>query len=457
MRFTHIATNKILIAAVVAGVSFSSCKKFVELGAPPTQVERSEVFKSDATATSAVLALYSTSSNVPGLVLNFSVLPGLSADEMDRSVVDATYEEFRTNNITINNSLINNSVWAAAYGLVKNANNAIAGLTATTTLTPAVKSQLLGEVKTIRAFAYFQLVNLFGDVPLILNSDADYANASNMGRTPAADVWKQIVADLKEAQDGLPAAYAGSMRGRINKWAAAQLLARVYLFQKDYAKAEEEATKVIASGIYSLPAPANAFINTSNEVVWQLGNVTGVSTFGANYLAASGAPTYVLTNNLYAAFAANDLRRANWTGSVASGGKTYYFNNKYKVRVTSGNEYNIVLRYAEALLIRAEARAQQNNLAGARADADVVRTRAGLAGLSTTLTQAETLLAIEQERLLEFFGEWGMRWLDLKRTGRANAVLAPLKGATYQPTDLLYPIPDAQRVLNTNLTQNPGY
>ncbi len=458
--------RNIILITLVSGGLFSSCKKFVELGAPPTQIVFEDVFKTDASATSAILALYSASSggSVTEEVLNFSVLPGMSADDVKMTASSAQYDEFRNNAITaLTNNNNANLLWAPAYSLVKNANNAISGLTNSTTLTPSVKDQLLGEAKFFRAWAYFYLVNFYGDVPMPLSDDSHALENALLPRTPAAQVWAQIISDLKDAQTLLPVTYAGTFRARINKWAATTLLARAYLYTKDYVNAEAQATQVIASGTYTLQTPANAFLNTSNEIIWQIANATAVSTFGANYLAAAGsAPAFTLYDTIYKSFEANDLRKTNWAGTVTVGTTTYYFVNKYKTRVlatgtTMGNEYNVVFRLAELYLIRAEARAQQNNLSGAKADLDVIRTRAGLPPLSSTLTQAQTLLAVEQERKVELFGEWGHRWFDLKRTGRADAVIGGQKPTTWQSTDVLYPIPGAQVLANPNLTQNPGY
>lgn len=451
--------HKIIFAAFAGTLLFSSCKKFVELGPPPTQTVLEDVFKTDATATSAVLGLYSNNnSGANALVLNYSVYPGMSADDVQYSTTSALVDEFKNNAISAANNTVNmNNIWYPGYQVIKNANNAIVGLTNSQTLTPAVKDQLLGEAKFIRAFTYFHLVNFYGDVPMPLTGDADYLANALLARTPAAIVWAQIIRDLKDAQSGLPAAYAGTFRARINKWAATTLLARAYLYTKDYANAEAQATQVISSNVYSLPAPASAFINTSNEIIWQVANTTGVSAFGANYLAASGVPAYYLYDTIYKSFESADQRKANWTGVVTVSGKNYYTVNKYKVRTGTGNEYNIALRFAELYLIRAEARAQQNALTTARADVESVRARAGLGALSPSVTQAQLLLAIEQERKLELFGEWGHRWFDLKRTGRVDAVIGGQKPATWNATDVLYPIPEPQRVANPNLTQNAGY
>lgn len=445
---------------IITCTFFSSCSKFVELGAPPTQVVLEDVFKTDATATSAILALYSSSnSGMTALVLNFSVYPGMSADDVQLNTTSAFPDEFKNNVITaLTNNVNLNNIWYPAYQVIKNTNDAISGLNASQTLTPAVKTQLLGEAKTIRAYAYFYLVNLYGDVPMPLTDDSHAFENAVLPRTPATQVWAQIIADLKDAVALLPTTYVGTFRARINQSAASTLLARAYLYTKDYVNAEAEATKVINSSAFSLQTPANAFINTSNEIIWQVANATGVPILGANYLAATGVlPTYYLYDTIYKSFEAPDLRKTNWTGVVTISSKNYYFVNKYKVRVTSGNEYNIVFRLAELYLIRGEARAQQNNLSNAKADIDVIRNRAGLTPLLTTLTQAQMLLAIEQERKVEMFGEWGHRWLDLKRTARVDAVIGGQKPTTWKSTAALYPIPGAQILLNTNLTQNPGY
>jgi hypothetical protein len=447
---------KTLILTTLLAVS--SCKKFVELGAPPTQVLFEDSFKTDAAAQSVIMGLYSFSSQATnGLITSLTFYSGVSSDDLQYNSSDALVQEFANNAITNTNGTAN-AVWGTTYQLVKNANNAISGLTASTTLTPLVKNQLLGEAKFMRAFAYFHLVNLYGDVPLPLKDDYSAFENAALPRTSTTEVYAQIIKDLTEAQNLLPTAYVGTFRGRVNKYAATALLARAYLYQKDYVNAEAQATQVINSAVYTLPAPEAAFINTSNEIIWQIGNLLGVSVPGAAYVTlATVIPTYTLADATYQSFEnTTDLRRTNWTVTKTIGGKTYYGISKYKIGTGSGNEYNIALRFAEQYLIRAEARAQQNNISGAKTDVDMVRSRAGLGGVSANLSQAQMLTAIEQERKVELFGEWGHRWFDLKRTNRANAVIGVLK-PTWKSTSVLFPIPQAQILLNPSLTQNSGY
>lgn len=138
---------KMLMIGTVLTVS--SCKKFVELGAPPTQILFEDAFKTDASAQSTILGLYSSGTSATGIILNSTILSGLSADDLQYNSTDAVLQEFANNALTNTNSTVAN-FWASYYGFVKNCNNAISGLTASTSLTPGVKNQLLGEAKFMR-------------------------------------------------------------------------------------------------------------------------------------------------------------------------------------------------------------------------------------------------------------------------------------------------------------------
>jgi hypothetical protein len=233
------------------------------------------------------------------------------------------------------------------------------------------------------------------------------------------------------------------------------------LYTRDWADAETQATDIINnSTTYKLENDLNeVFLQNSEEAIWQLMPVlTGMNTREGNLFILNAAPNSVAINNsLVNSFEADDQRKTAWIGSITVDGQTYYYPYKYKVK--SGaivTEYNMVLRLAEQYLIRAEARAQQNDIDGARADLNVIRTRAGLADLPVSLNKNQCLDAIERERRSELFAEMGHRWLDLKRTNRANAVLGPVK-PKWQPTDILYPILRSEIESNKNLKQNPGY
>jgi hypothetical protein len=146
-----------------------------------------------------------------------------------------------------------------------------------------------------------------------------------------------------------------------------------------------------------------------------------------------------------------------WLKANVISGQSFYYPFKYKVRSgTPVTEYLVVLRLAEQYLIRAEARVQQDKLQAAKDDLNEIRKRAGVPN-TTAATKQEILTALEHERQTEFFAEWGHRWLDLKRTERANAVLGVLKVPNWQATDVLYPIPLQEIQRNPALVQNEGY
>ncbi|MDH5826285.1 RagB/SusD family nutrient uptake outer membrane protein [Sphingobacterium faecium] len=458
--------NKIILSLILTNgaILFNSCEKFVELGAPPTQVGVGEAFASDASANSVVRGLYTAAVGTittPNMSNMTTFYTGIAADDLQYNATDANIAEFASNSLLNTNSFVA-TLWGNLYQLIKNANNAIAGLEKSSTLTPTVKDQLLGEAKFFRAYAYFYLVNLYGDVPLQLREDIYAIDDATLSRAASQLVFDQILSDLKDAESKMLSTYdaSASPRARANKAAASALLARVYLYQKDYQNAEAYATKVLQSADFGMPTPDKNFQNASNEVILQLGTLTGVTTFGLNYITASTAiPNYTLPDAVFETFETSptiDLRKTNWVTEKTVSNKKYYAVSKYKVASGSGAEYHVLLRLAEQYLIRAESRAKQNNLNGARADIDVIRSRAGLAGVNSNTTQAQLLTAIETERLHEFFGEYGHRWLDLKRTDRATAVLSPIK-SNWQATDVLFPIPQAQILSNNKLTQNPGY
>lgn len=465
MKLKYSLSKLVLICMVFpAMIMSSSCKKYVELDAPQNKINASAAYQTDATATAAVIGLYNYGiygSSVP-FQQNVTFFGGVSSDELHYTLTAyPEISDIENNKISIGSVQVAN-FWSYAYQELLAANSAITGITNSTTLTPSVKSQLLGEAKFFRAFVNFYLVNFFGGVPLTGN---DPLTNAYLARSSADQVWASVISDLKDAQGLLPTAYVGTLRARVNQMAATALLARVYLYRKDYVNAEALATQVISSGTYSLAPTASAFINTSNETILQFATYYGFSSFVQSYRTSTvgtnvAPPNYALTSNIANSFEAGDNRKTNWVDSTVYTNKFYRI-NKYKLYTATtagaGNEFNVVLRLAEQYLIRAEARAQQGNTSGAAADINVIRTRAGLSN-TTASTQTALLAAIAQERKVELFGEYGHRWLDLLRTGQANAVLSVMKPTTWNATrSVLFPIPDLQRQLNTSLTQNPGY
>ncbi len=457
----HVTVCFALLAALL--LQLGACKKFVDAGAPQTELVAATVYATDQKATATVLGIYSSISGTnfsPGGNQSFSVVAGLSADELADYSFTSGRAEFYACSIAPTNTT-NLAVWRSTYQYIYQANAVLEGLSQSTGVSAATKTTLRGEAKFLRAFLYFYLVNSWGDVPLITSTD--YRGNSVATRTAQADVYKVIIADLTDAQNTLPDKDISGMRIRPTKWAAKALLARVYLYLHDWQNAESAATEVISNTQFALSANLSAvFLKDSRETIWQLMPVVPNhnSSEGFNYI-LTAKPNYIaLLPSLVNSFEAGDTRRNKWVDSFKTGSLVYYYTSKYKIKTaTSLSEYSVVLRLAELYLVRAEARAQQNKLLGANSavdDLNVIRTRAGLAPTTAT-SQSQILDAVLQERKLELFTEWGHRWFDLKRTAKASIVLATLKGATWQQSDTLYPIPQMEIVNDNQLTQNPGY
>jgi hypothetical protein len=453
-------------------IGSSSCKKLVEVEAPITSVNQSLVYGSDAQAIAVLTGIYTNMSTAnfdfSSGITSTSLICGLSADELVPINTNNQHRnEYYTNSLNSETS----NIWASMYNTIYVANAAIEGITTSTTLTSAVKQQLLGEGKFIRALCYFYLINLYGDVPLALSTD--YKKNSTLPRNSVESVYSQVILDLKDAKSLLSSNYLDatllnvtSERVRPTKGAAMALLARVYLFNKDYAEAEMEASDLInQNSKYKLVGLDSVFLKNNSEAIWQIlptgsaGNFTANTKEGLLFIPITNVTDVYLNHSLINAFEIGDQRKLKWIGTFTG----VQYPNKYKIgRVNSTSvEYSTILRLGEVYLVRAEARAYQGKLVGvhsAMEDLDKIRRRAGLDGTtSTTLGQMQR--AILHERQVELFTEMGHRWLDLKRTETADAVLLEIKGATWQLTDQLYPLPATEILRNPSISgyQNPGY
>jgi hypothetical protein len=480
--------NSLLFILLLFAIIVPGCKKFVAVNPPSTSILGSGAYSTDNTAISVLNGLYSKEEitiTSEGSFPSLSFFAGLSSDEYNliSTVTNASQIAYYTNNLSTG---VSSAYWSSFYTRIYTCNAAIEGLTASTSLTPGVKQQLIGEAKFMRALYYFYLTNLYGDVPLQLNTD--YVVNSTLARAPQTVVYHQIVSDLTEAEgllyDGylqsnliLPYAAASAERVRPNKYAAAALLARIYLYTTDYTNAAAQASIVINnSTYYSLVNLNTVFLKNSKEAIWQLQPVNGTfNTPDAQFFIypTTGGPTtqnpVYLSNSLSNSFEPGDQRRVNgnWVNSMTVGTTTYIYPFKYKVYLSNSGvttasaltEYQMVLRLGEQYLIRSEAEAQLSQLPQATADLNMIRTRAGLAG-TTAVTQAQLLTSILHERQVELFSELGQRWFDLKRTGNIDAVMnvqTPLKGGAWNSYKQLYPVNNADIQKDANLTQNQGY
>ncbi|HEU4469922.1 MAG TPA: RagB/SusD family nutrient uptake outer membrane protein, partial [Flavisolibacter sp.] len=381
-----------------------SCKKFVEADPPRHRLEFTQVFSTDASATSAACRYYLemafTTLQITGG--GASIYLGLSADELYPTVPNLNYDPFYTNSMLPDTEPIRGATWVRAYRLIVHANAVMEGLNQSQTLTPSVKSQLEGEMLTGRAMSYFHLVTLFGPVPLITGTD--FMQNNSAPRADTSLIWQQMVSDLEKAVNLLKPAYPSAGKFRINRHAASAMLARVHLYRKNWEGAEAMATTVINAGTYSLAAPAAAFAMNSPESIFHIWKENNNTYEGNTFIPTSSTarPNLAITTSLFNAFEAGDLRKTAWINRNTVSGITYHYPFKYKSRISPPlAEYLIVFRLAEQYLIRAEARMHKGDIQGSISDLNTIRTRAGLPSLPATLTSVQLAIAIEQERRVE--------------------------------------------------------
>ncbi len=436
---------------------FSGCKKLVQIGPPTGQLESSVVFANEGTANSAIAGIYKNlRARFEVQNSSIAILTGLSSDELYNYFPNTDLDQFRNDNLQESNSQLL-PIWSTFYNGIYQANDAIEKLPSSAMPTGS-KNQFLGEAKFIRGFCYFYLVNLFGDVPLITTTNVN-ENAIAV-RKPISDVYDQIVADLLSAEELLPANYnfSSNQRIRANKAAATALLARVYLYKGEWVNAGIKAGAVISLPSYALAGDLNStFLANNSEAILQWGhNATDINGEPGSFIFTT-QPGILSTNWLLSSFEPGDQRRLKWIKSGIYQSNTYFFPYKYKITTANASEYSVILRLTEQYLIRAEASARQNNIPAAVADINVIRQHAGLAIISSAISQDSCLNTIMQERKVELFAECGHRWFDLKRTNQVGPVLNGIKGANWQATDVLYPIPLTEIQKDPYLVQNPGY
>jgi hypothetical protein len=358
------------------------------------------------------------------------------------------------------------------------------------------KDHIIAEAKFLRAYYYFELVKYFGDVPLIIDKRIGIEEALQIPRSPKAEVYAQIEKDFSEASQVLnPIA---SQKGRATKGAALAFLGKVYLYQNKFSEAASTFDEVINSGSYSLIPNYNDLFSVANEnnseTVFDV-QYTGLeggsygcliclegnAAVGFQGIRQYNGPVYgdgnsynLPTQELYDAFSPIDPRRAatvldidafiaaqpnasSITYAIGAGGHTGFYNNKYIKRqgeiglpdndLTSPVNYR-VMRYADVLLMAAEAHYQLGNSSQAQILVNQVRTRAGIPGISVN-----SIDKIYKERRYELSGE-GLRFFDLVRTGQAADFIQGFVPGKHE----LFPIPQVEIDLaGGNWSQNPGY
>ena len=274
--------NLKLYSVMLLTVALASCKDLVSIPEPTGSVTTKKVFSTDGQANSAMAGVYTRLINkgyegttgTQGFATGMStIFGGMSGNELITTSTANAYYAYNTNKIFSNDGSAA-MIWETAYDAIYGCNAVIEGIEASVSekLHDNVRNRLIGEAKFVRAFSYFYLLNFFGDVPMALT--IDFNKTATMKRTPKAEIYAQLIQDLLDAKNRLPDNFSGTGGQRIlpSKWAAAALLARVYLYTGDYSNAAAQATELISqSSLFKLPEDLNSvFLIDSEEAIWQL-------------------------------------------------------------------------------------------------------------------------------------------------------------------------------------------
>ncbi|MBO0322164.1 RagB/SusD family nutrient uptake outer membrane protein [Muricauda sp. CAU 1633] len=440
-----------------------SCEKYLEIDPPNHQLIGEVVFQDGSTVEAAFAHIYAEMrdySPVSGDISGISYVMGLYADEYDHfSEYQQSARSFYDNAVLPSNTTVL-SLWNSSYGLIYAVNRILEGVGSSTSLSQVEKDRFMGEAYFLRAFLHFHLVNLFGDVPYL--DSTDYRVNQDVSRMDTESVYQRLVSDLTLANELMSTSADDALHFRPDPWVASALLARVYLYRGDWALALEESIGVIASSGRSLEAElGSVFKKGSAETLWQLDPGTqGYNTVEAYTLVILSSPpaNIALAQPLLDSFEEGDQRLVDWVGSFSDGTDTWLFPNKYKLynATAETEECSILFRLSELYLIAAESSAQLGELDQALGYLNAVRARASLP-LLPDMGQEEVLDAIYHERRIELFSELGHRFMDLKRSGRADLEQGISKPG-WDATDIVLPIPEQELIKNPNLLpQNDGF
>lgn len=439
------------IIALTTVLALNSCSDFLDVQPKASIPDTNPVFD----RLSAEEALRGVYSSLYYGGTTFEPIGYLSGDNIVWTGSQSQVQEFINHNVKADNSTIS-SAWSAIYVLINRANNVIARVPQVTDplLTEALKNQYIGEAYFLRALAYFDLVRTWGGVPIVTKPTLSPTDNVGILRSSADETYAQVLSDLTAAEPLLDDKVDRYRATRKTVWA---LRARYHLYRQEWEQAETYADKLVNDATnYTLLKPYNSFFFPADK------RGTAESVFeifynGTTEINSHRGQWQSQTNGGTRQWAPNDVLVGLLNDPAVGGGRStliakdnqnrWYGNLYYR---NPGSDPAYVIRIAELYLIRAEARAQRSKLTEAVADLNAVRDRAGLTG-TTAATQTEILLAIENERRVEFALE-PHRWYDLVRTGRADDVLS-----VTDARKLVLPIPASQRLIDTSLEQNPSY
>lgn len=466
--------KKIFITIVSLTIITSCSSDLLDVN-PEAQKVSSQFYNNSAEIEQGVVSVYGALQYTGQYQLAMPALGELPSDNTYDEVPanDAfTYGELDFFTIQPNNSLIA-SAWKDNYIGIQQANIILARINKIPDMTDALKSARIGEMKFLRALMYFNLVRIFGDVPLVLKETTNVNDYFGQSRTPVAEVYAAVEADLKEAINLLPSTAA--QKGRATKGAALGMLGKVLLTQKKYTESLTYLNQVESSG-YQLLTDVTKIFDVANEnnseIIFDVqfasglnGNSEGSTAFQmfSPSGSVSGAKGHNLpTKEVYNLYSTGDTRRSAYIGLTSNGIPFSKKLVKTSNTIADGGSNFVVLRLADVFLMMAESYAEQNDWANANIYLNKIKARAGISAIN--FSNKDLLLnEIDKERRLEFVGE-GHRWFDLIRTGKAISVMTShftnnpgYSTAQINNHHLLMPVPQGQINTDPAIKQNPGY
>jgi len=471
--------KKIVLAVALFSLAVSCKDDFLDIKEEGVTASTA-FFQTQEDAINATSAIYSFLRSWENSAFPYQFVFGVPADDVEKgsNPGDASFiNVYNDFTYTQSDSGIE-GYWIGQWQAVNRANQVITNVPAIE-MDATLKNRLIAEAKMLRAYFYFNLVRIYGGVPIFDGLQQNY----NIPRNSTDEVYNFIIADLTAAAEVLPTSYPASDLGRVTKGAALGLLSKVYLYKKDWQKAYDASSQVMGLG-YALDPDFNHLFRPDGEFgsesVFEVNCQCTSEYGGSQYAEVQGVrnqfgwgfftPTAALEN----AFEPGDIRKELTIlreGETTPEGDLIHkgdpqagnvWNQKVYVPVAlnnsacgSGSVQNIrILRFAEVLLINAEAANELGNTATAVTNLNKVRNRASLPNTAAA-SQADLRTAIWHERRVELALE-GDRFVDLVRTGQAASVLAPY-GFTAGKNEV-FPIPLNSIVSSQNvLTQNPNY
>ena len=462
-KFIYISFACLTWALIFA---LSSCVKLNQVS--PTGVQATQLFKDSTGLSSAVVGMYSTLEVQEYYGAYYPLMCDLNSDNgVAGGYNNTSINEFGSYNVTSSNIFIQNT-YVAIYKTIATANAILAGEATVTGASQDYLNSVKGQALALRAMAHFDLLRAFGyhwdlsspyGIPVVTSVQT---STSVVPRSTVAATYNAIIADLQQASNLLSSS-ASRNPNYVNPAIVNALLARVYLYKKDYTNAANFATMVINDGAYSV-LDQNNFTSiytskNSKESVFELPfNQQNQSEYNASTYArpdaASTEVLFILNPNLQSFFQnrPGDLRY-NLVDTLNPNG--YLRTLKYASDIKTKDNSALVIRISEMYMIRAEALGRSSGLA----DLNMIRTNRGLAALqpSDVPDDATYAQAVADEDRAEFNFE-GHRYFDLARTGQVVNVLQPLTSGTLTTASSCFPIP--LREVNATggaVVQNPGY